>query len=72
MGLKGKSRGKVLIWWKRLFWSNQWNGTNENSFAPQNEQPTAKLNFSVVLKNFPGNSQKCSLYGQSITILESS
>ena len=33
----GKFLRKIMIWWKHLFWSNQWNGTNidENGFLPQ-------------------------------------
>ncbi len=43
---------------------------NKNCFSLQNEPGTAKLCFSVVLKNFWGNSLKTSLFNQKLTISE--
>ena len=46
-----------------FFCSNLFEGTNiiENNFATHNEPPTAKLNFSGLLKLFQGKWQKKSL-----------
>ncbi len=44
----------------------------KKSFSPQNELHTAKLCFSVVLKNFCRNSLKASLFIKKIAIPERS
>ena len=51
---RDKSWAKVLIWWKKFFWSNQRNGTNinENIFPPKNELLSAKLSISGILMHF--------------------
>ena len=68
---KEKCQWKVWIWCKQPFLFKAENGTiiNKIIFSPQNEPHTAKLCFSVVLKNFWGNSLKTSLFSPKIDSL---
>ena len=63
---KGANPEENLDFFKRLFLIKQVKldkyQINKNCISPKNEPHTAKLCFPVVLKHYPGNSQKSSLF----------
>ena len=60
----GQILRKIWICLNNCFLTNQWNGTNikQKLFFSPNEQHTAKLCFTIVLKHFGGNSQRTTLF----------
>ena len=61
---RGKSWGEIGFVWTNIFdqTSKREQILTKTVFSPQSETHTAKLYFSVVLKNFRGNSQRNSLF----------
>ena len=65
----GQILRKIWICLNNCFLTNQWNGTNikQKLFFSPNEQHTAKLCFTIVLKHFGGNSQETTLFRPKVT-----